>query len=194
MVVELGHTLPDSALELELLDEHGTKTTLADVLGGKLTILIFLRHFGCLACSQHASEWKPRLREFTRLGAQVVFVGNGDPEHLQGFIDKIGLDGDQAVSLTDPTKKIYQAFGLKNSVGSTVGPIAMLNAMKALSQGHLQTSIEGDPLQQGGLAIIEPNQRIGFLHRERSLGDFWDVSEILEQVMSLTQFDNEGYL
>jgi len=192
--VNSGQALPDEVKAIALLDENNQSLALGSLLEDRVAVLVFLRHFGCIACSEHVSEWKPRLREFDRIGARVIFIGNGEPKHLAGFINKVGLADEPASAYTEPSQKLHRAIGLVNSVGSTVGPGAVFNALRAFSRGHLQTSVEGDAMQQGGLLITQPGGVVAYIHRERQLGDYLDVSEVLERVISLIEIENEGLL
>lgn len=183
--VNVGEPLPAEIAELPLLDEAGDRHSLGDIIAGRVTVLAFLRHFGCLACQEHVNLWKPYLDELYSLGAQVVFVGNGEVDKLRNFVAKVSLAETPARALTDPTLVSYKALGFKHSVGSTISPLAVFNVVRAISRGNIQTSVEGDPLQQGGFLITNATGEVALLHREKTLGDYLPISGAMEMVKAL---------
>ncbi|GHB96064.1 peroxiredoxin-like family protein [Cerasicoccus arenae] len=185
VAVESGRELSEAVRAIALLDESGRQIPLGELLGERLTVMVFLRHFGCLACSEHVAAWKPRLAEFDRIGVRVVFIGIGQPNQIGDFIAKTGLTGEPAEVYTEPTLTLHTALGLTNSVLSTIGPTAIFNAVRALSHGNLQTSVQGNVLQQGGLIIVGRNLVVELLHRERTLGDFLAITTVLEKVTAV---------
>ncbi|MCZ6626185.1 MAG: peroxiredoxin-like (seleno)protein, partial [Deltaproteobacteria bacterium] len=64
---------------MQVLKPDGTNVRLGDYWIKRPTLLVFLRHFGCMGCSQHVNELSPRLLELYNLGMRTVFVGNGEP-------------------------------------------------------------------------------------------------------------------
>lgn len=194
MVLAINEIVPEVIQSLTILDEKGEAVPVGSLLGEKPTVLVFLRHFGCIACSEHLTAWKPRFAEFERLGIRVVLIGNGTTDHLKGFIERFGLEGEPVQAFTDPTLKLHRALSLKHSISSTMGPWSIKNALRAVSHGHWQTSVEGDPLQQGGLIIIDSDKRIQFIHCEKGVGDHVDVSDVLEAAAQLIVIQNEEIL
>ncbi|WP_309397136.1 peroxiredoxin-like family protein [Cerasicoccus maritimus] len=180
--VEIGQSLPDSIRALTLLRADGESVSLASLIAKPAMVLVFLRHFGCLACREHVGLWKPHLAKFVELGVRVHFVGNGDVAHLREFIDKAGLTDASADVLTDPEQRVYAALGLENSVASVLSPGAMFNALRAVARGNIQTSVEGDPTQQGGVLIVDADGQVVLLHREARLGDYLPVEDALASV------------
>ncbi|WP_309382154.1 peroxiredoxin-like family protein [Cerasicoccus frondis] len=183
--VEIGQPLPNSIRALPLLRGDGESVSVESLIAQPALVLVFLRHFGCLACREHVGLWKPHLATFAELGVRVNFVGNGDVDHLRGFIEKAGLANEPADVLTDPEQVVYAALGLENSVASVLSPGAMFNALRAVARGNLQTSVEGDPTQQGGVLIVDGEGKVALLHREARLGDYLPVEQALQTVKSL---------
>lgn len=180
--VEIDQPLPDFVSALTLLRADGDSVSVASLIEKPAMVLVFLRHFGCLACQEHVGLWKPYLAKFAELGVRVHFVGNGDVEHLRGFIDKAGLADAPADVLTDPEQHLYAALGLENSVASVLSPGAMFNALRAVARGNLQTSVEGDPTQQGGVVIVDADGKVVLIHREARLGDYLPIEDALASV------------
>lgn len=178
-----GQPLPTAIREIELLDGQGEGHAVGNLIKSRIAVLVFLRHFGCIACQEHVGLWKPHLPEFNEAGARVIFIGNGKPESLRKFLGKTQLRDDQAY--TEPTQSIHRELGLVNSLGSTISPGAVFNALRAVTRGNFQTSVEGDPMQQGGVLIVDASGDIALLHRERQLGDYLDIAKARETVDAL---------
>lgn len=134
-------------------------------------MLVFLRHFGCIGCSQHVHELTPRLLELHRLGLRTIFVGNGEPRYIAGFIERHGLDDKKVEVLTDPTLQSFTAMGLVRSWGATLGPLAALGAVRAFFAGHRQTWLEGDARQQGGTLLVDETGNVAYYYCNKRLGD-----------------------
>lgn len=183
--VEHGMTLAADITALELLAPDGERVSVGSLVADSPTVFVFLRHFGCLACQEHVALWKPRLAEFASAGAVVIFIGNGDAKQLREFVQKTGLVDEPAAAYTDPEKRFYDVLGMENSLASVLSPGAMFNAVRALGRGHLQTSVQGDPTQQGGVLIVDAAKRVQLLHREARLGDYLPVEEALAKVKEL---------
>ena len=104
-------------------------------------------------CREQVALLSEHVDEIRAKGAELVAIGLGKPKHLAWFID------DQEVSFpayTDPERATYQALGLKHGLLPTFSPLSMPSAIRAMSAGHRQTRVMGDPLQQGGALIVRP--------------------------------------
>lgn len=125
---------------------------------------------------------RPRVNEIREAGAELAAIGNGSVEHLRWFLDteKPGFP-----AYTDPSLKVYGLAGLHRGLAATFSPSAGLRALGALSRGHRQAGVKGDPLQQGGVLLILPDPEGGSLawrHVSRHSGDHPDASVIVDAV------------
>jgi len=189
-----GAPLPGEILELKLRKPGGESIAVRELIREPATVFVFLRHFGCVACSQHITEWKARIPEFTRVGARLIFAGPGEVRRLEAFVERTGLQDEDVDALTDPTLSFQRALGLHRSIIRTIGPGSLWTALRATGQGHLQTRVEGDPFQQGGLLILDRDRRVSLLHRERRLGDHLDLSDVLSHVLAIIPLDHQTLL
>ena len=55
-------------------------------LGDQPVVLVFLRHFGCLHCREHAAQLRERYDEITDAGGDIVAVGTGDQRYAEAFV------------------------------------------------------------------------------------------------------------
>lgn len=111
------------------------------------------------------------------LGAELVVVGNGRPEQALDFQQQRGID---FPLLVDPDLEAYAAAGLRRDLGATLNFATLGNAVRALRGGHRQTSVQGDPWQQGGAFIITPDGRDHFRHISQAAGDHPEPEAIIE--------------
>jgi peroxiredoxin len=164
-------------LHYELLDPLGKPTFLDDVLGGRPTLLCFLRHFGCLFCFEHASSVLEEKAHLERGGAQLVFVGNGNPAHAREFMQEYELT--RGGVFTDPSRRLYSALEMHHGVSRTLNVQTARHARRAYSRGHRQRGVKGDPWQQGGNVAIAANGNILASERASVAGDLVPVRELV---------------
>ena len=99
------------ALDFTLVDLEG-KPFEASSLLGRPTILVLLRHLGCLFCQQHLRELRQFSEEIDRSGGRVVVVSFAPPPHLAGFAAALGHP---YLWLSDPDRVSYRAFNVGGS-------------------------------------------------------------------------------
>jgi hypothetical protein len=148
-------------------------------------LLSFLRHFGCTGCSEHVTELSPRLLELSSLGVRTVFVGNGAPHFIEGFVARHGLADKGAEVVTDPTLNAFRAAGLTRSAWATFGPRAVADLVRGLTQGLAWAGTQGDNLQQGGSLVVDAQGLTAFYHRSESLGGHARATDLVEVAMRL---------
>jgi peroxiredoxin len=162
----LGQPAPDPALA----DGNGHAPRLSEFWREQTTILLFLRHFGCLFCRGPVAEME-RHHEAIRLrGATIVAVGQGTTAEVERFCRGFGAT---FICVGDPERRAYRAFGLprggwRESVFDPfrAGPLYRLH----LSARGLFLSAS-DWFQLPGLAIVDRRGRLRYLHRSRHAGD-----------------------
>jgi peroxiredoxin len=152
----------------ELLDPLGRPTFVSDVLGGRPTLLCFLRHFGCLFCFENAAELVNERDKLQSSGAQLVFIGHGNPAHAREFMNEHRLAGGV---YTDPSRRLYALLELHHGMTRTLNPRSIRYARRAYQKGFRQTGIKGDPWQQGGNAAIAADGTILSLDRFEVAGE-----------------------
>ncbi len=162
--------------DIDLLDPAGRKVRLGDMWAEKPVVLAFIRHFGCLFCREQVADLRGELKQIRERGAELVVVGNGRPEHARDFKDRQKIT---CPLLTDPALEAYRAAGLRRGLISSLGPRSMLHGLRALTGGNVQTTVKGDPWQQGGVFVITPAGKVLFTQRSKEAGDHADPADIL---------------
>jgi hypothetical protein len=167
-----------------LLDSQGVETAFSELWSDGPVLAVFIRHFACIACSENVEILLPRLGELHALGIRTALVGNGPSTSIEGFMEKRRLLHEHVEVFTDPTIEVHRQAGLKRSFLASWGPKAGLDALRALLAGHMQTSFDGDSLQQGGALLIGSDGEIVFRHRSRSLGDHAPANDLVAAAMA----------
>ena len=113
--IQKGKPLPDNLLESSVKRQDGEVVSISSLVDKRPTAFVFIRHFGCLGCALQMEDLAPRVDEITRLGLNLILIGNGNPEHIEGFLDRYNLKPEQLTVVTDPTLKAYENAGFKTS-------------------------------------------------------------------------------
>lgn len=179
----VGEPVPEALGSVQVVAADGTASDLARRWSDGPAVVVFLRHFACLACSEHVAALAPRLHELTRLGVSVVYVGNGAEHYVAGFVQRNVIDLEQVEVVTDPSLRVHQALGLHRSWASTYGPSALISLARALLKGFRQSSVDGDNYQQGGVLVVDGQGRVAFMHRDRFTGDHAPLVEVVEAAL-----------
>jgi peroxiredoxin len=161
---------------ISVLDQDGRAVRLGSVWETRPIVLVFVRHFACLFCRQQVAQLRASIDRIHDLGAELVVIGNGTPEQARTFREEQRLD---TPLYTDPERNAYRALEMRHGRKTVTHPRVMLHAIKALLQGFRQTSVAGDPLQQGGVLVIEPGGVERYRYISREAGDHPSPDAIL---------------
>jgi len=179
----VGLLLPPELADARVADAAGGTASLRSYVGNKRALVVFLRHFGCVGCSQQVAVLTPRLLELDQLGVKTFLVGNGLPEHIDAFVERHQLGDKTVMVLTDPSRRAFKAAGFRRSVWSTFGVRAIWDALRAFGAGHRQYGLEGDPFQQGGVVLVDEHGRVAFHHENRTLADYTEPGDVVEAAL-----------
>jgi hypothetical protein len=163
-------------LESVVEDMEGNKVTLKEVVAGQVTLLLFLRHFGCMLCRQACGElaaFKERLEE---LGVRIVAIGNGTPAMAKNFKSEFNFPGKLYV---DQLRKIYKLLNLRRDFKSALGLRSLAAAANAIKKGYRQGQTQGDLLQLGGLFIYSEKNGFIYQHASKYAGDYANYEDIV---------------
>ena len=111
-----------------------------------------------------------------RRGAALVVVGLGRPEDLRGFREVTGYAGPL---YADPSLATFRAAGLASGWGRTFHPRSFLKGLRAFAAGFRQGARRGDPVQQGGIFVLGPGDRVTYEWRDRFAGDHAPMPAVL---------------
>jgi hypothetical protein len=130
-------------------------------------------------CREHVVQLHQQIDRIHGAGAELVVVGNGKPHFVKGFRELTRYDGPL---FTDPTLAAYRAAELNRSAWRLVTPKAALNAVRAMARGFFQGRVQGDALQQGGVMIIVPPDRVAWQHTSEVSGDNAPPDEVIAEL------------
>jgi len=124
---------------------------------------------------------RQREREIEAAGARLVFVGTGTPAMAADFA-KVHA-GPHPV-LSDTQRATFAAAGMRRSLWATLHWRLVKNAWRALRSGFRQTSVQGDPWQQGGVVVLDAGGALVHRQIDRAGGDPLDLDAVVGVVRS----------
>jgi hypothetical protein len=129
--------------------------SLRDQLGRRPTLLVFLRHLGCLFSREWLAEVQAAVASDPSFPA-VLYVHLGTPEQGDAFFEPSTPD---ARAMADPNRFYYKALGVPSaSPLQLFDPRLWACGMRATRRGHKQGKPVGDPLVKPALVLVEGNQ------------------------------------
>lgn len=167
-VASLGRTI--------VLDPEGREVRLGTLWRERTAAICWLRHFGCLFCKEQATKLNALVPQFEEAGAGLAFIGNGSPENARWFIEDFDIT---APVFTNPDLESYRLLGARSGILTSADPRAILASLRAMRSGHFQGQTRGSRYQQGGIAVITPDERVEYVYRSRFAGDHPDPAAIL---------------
>jgi peroxiredoxin len=164
--------------EVELEDASGAKRKVGDYWAEKPVVLVFLRHFGCLLCREHASQLGERYAEITGLKGEVVAVGTGNHRYAAAFIDEervpypVLVDDDGLAAQAASIQKV-NFFKL---VLNRRGLAGMRRARRA---GHRVHKAGRRVTQLGATFVIGPGNQVRYEHLDENSGDHAPLDKVI---------------
>jgi peroxiredoxin len=183
-MIQPGAPAPEVFAGCAVKDAEGVATTLGQVWAERTTLLYFVRHFGCIGCSESLARLRPVLGELQRLEVQVVLVGCGSPRFIPDFLERHHLLSAPLRCVTDETLSAHQLAGLAYGPWGGWGPRGLFEQARAFLAGHQAGPVQGDPHQQAGAVLIDAAGRVRWVHRNRSLGDHASMTALLGAVLA----------
>jgi hypothetical protein len=165
---------------VEVLDDEGRPHRLREAWAARPCALVFVRHFGCIACRGQVAQLRPYIREIRDAGGDLVVVGTGGSPFAKAFRQDLGIP-DVEVYI-DSARRAYDLAGFRRSLSSLLHPRAIWNYLRAFVSGHRYKGMQGDALQQGGVLVTAPDDAIAFRYVSKVSGDHPEAQQILAAV------------
>lgn len=192
MTIETNAPLPDALRSCEVHSADGQSTPIGDIVRGQPTLLLFVRHFGCIGCSENIGLIAPRFRELSALGVRVAIIGCGTPNFIDGFIERHHLVGEPCEVYSDPSLSAHNHAALRYGHWGGLGPRAWAEMARAFVAGHVSGPIEGDTKQQAGAVFVDQDAVVQLYHRAESLGDHVDTRQLVDAAIAACLSANPG--
>jgi peroxiredoxin len=192
--LETGRPVPESLANARVKRRDGEELRLGDTWKEQDALLVFVRHFACAGCSAHVEELVPRLDEIDALGVRTVLIGCGSVDQMMGFMERHRLFDERVVLVTDPSRKAYVAAGMVRSLWGTLGPVAIVKMIGAMTRGHANGRTEGDLYQMGGTLLVRKGGTLAFYHHAETLGEHAPLVDVVDAVLRIRAEGSKGAL
>ena len=168
----------DRAPDAELADHTGREVALSSFWRDRPALVLFWRHFGCGCGVERAARLRDEIDDYVAAGANVVIVGQGEPERAARYRDEHRL---ACPVLCDPDRDLYRAYGLREGHVAHVlfdAPEEFWTHDRAIGEEfQLQRREGGRPLvdspwQLPGEFVVDASGTVRHEHRYQHCEDF----------------------
>ena len=185
MDIVRGKTVPVSLRECVVRGNDDTEHSLDSLIAGKASLLLFVRHFGCIGCSENVGLLSARFKELSNLETQVILVGCGPTTFIDAFRERHHLLHSPAQVYSDPTLNSHRAAGLLYGLWGGFQPRALWEMGRAFVNGHVSQGAQGDIRQHAGAILIDAEGTVHFYHRNNTLGDHANAQQIVDSALTI---------
>jgi peroxiredoxin len=165
---------------LSLPDPEGTSHRLGDLWQDRPVVVVFLRHFGCLHCREHAAELADRYDDLQRQGIELVAIGTGDQRYAGAFVRDEHIP---YLVLVDDDAKAAQAASVQvASWYRLLHPTTWAATVAAWKRGHRIHQPGKRVTQLGATFVFGPGDQVRYRHVDADSTDHASVPEVLAAV------------
>ena len=147
--------------------------------------LVFLRHYGCPFCRNHARKIDRARQAFADAGLSVALIGSGTLHEAREFNRAVQL----AVPLyNDPERIAYAAYGLGHaSLASVLHPSVIGSGILSTIRGNVPHRSTGDPMQLQGQFIVDFQGIVRFQDRPTRMNQTASPQEMLDAIGAVVE-------
>ena len=185
MTIFDSQPLPEALLTSTVQDSEGRGQTIAELCRERSALLLFVRHFGCIGCSENIGLLAPRFEELANLGVRVSIIGCGAAHLIEGFKARHNLLFSPAEIFVDESLATHRAADLEYGRWGGFGPRALYEMGRAFVRGYTAGGIQGDIQQHAGAILVDARGMVQLYHRNRSLGDHVPGSRLVQVALSM---------
>ena len=164
-----------------ILNEAGDKVYVSSLWNSQSVVLVFLRHFGCIACRAQIDQIMKNKTMLEKNGAKIIFIGNGPSAMIKAFKEDLKIP--HALIFTDPSLEVFDACGFNRGLKYLVNAKTVMEGLKLYNEGYTQgipTKATGSNLQMGGIIAMKPPGIVTYHFASEYLGHFEDLNNIVE--------------
>lgn len=166
--------ISDDLLDRPVVGVNLVPGRLRDQLADGPTLLVFLRHFGCIFCREAVAELRAAAE--AREGfPSVLFFGQGNATETRAFLRRYWPT---ARVIVDPELALYDAFGVgRASLLQALGPAVLSARSRARAKGHENGPRSGDIWRMPG-ALLVADEQITWRYEPKHAADHPDFASI----------------
>lgn len=173
--------IPETLLDAPVTGLNLVPGRLRAQLGSQPTLLVFLRHLGCLFCRETVQDLRA-ISQSTPAFPPLLFFTQSTPVELRAFLRR---DWPTARAISDPDRAFYAAFGIERmSPLGLLRPALWQAERRARAKGHERGERSGDIWRMPGVFLVA-GARVLWTHEFRHAGDHPDWDRIPSIVASL---------
>jgi hypothetical protein len=187
------NSLASDILSSPITGLHLDGATLGEQLrvGKPATLMVFLRHYGCIFCKEMVRDLKAASEGDSNY-PQLLFFGQGGPDETQTFADKLWPE---MSIVSDPSRTFFTAMGLaKGSVYQMFGPSVWACGIRAGLKGNFQGRVIGDIWTMPGVFAVDRSGTILWKHEFEHIAQHPDWRAVPGQIASATKLASEPAL
>jgi len=167
-------TLPTAALDAPVHGVGLVPGTLRDQLGEDVSLLVFLRHFGCLFCRETVGDLRAAVAADPDY-PNVLFFFQGSATEGRAFLRR---DWPEARAVADPYLRLYTLFGIPQaSFLEALGPSVLLARGRARRKGYESGPRSGDVWRMPGVFAVR-GEKVLWTHHPRHAADHPDFRRL----------------
>jgi peroxiredoxin len=165
---------------ISLPDQDGTMHRLGDLWADRPVIVVFLRHFGCHNCRDHAMQLRDRYDELTAQDVGLVAIGTGDQRYAAAFVRDeripfLVLVDDDAAAARAASVNVASWYRLLH-------PSSWKASYEAWKRGARIHKAGKRVTQLGATFVIGPGDNVRYGHVDADSVDHAPVPDILAAV------------
>ncbi|MGH0036611.1 MAG: SelL-related redox protein [Myxococcota bacterium] len=171
-----GERIADDLLARPVNGLNLVPGTLGDQLGQELSLLVFLRHFGCIFCRETLADMRAVAESDARFPRPLFFF-QGSATEGRAFLRRYWPS---LRAVADPEAEIYEAFGIaRGHVVQMLRPAVWSARSRAEAKGHRNGERSGDIWRMPGVYLAR-GPEIVWAHEYRHVADHPDYGVICE--------------
>ena len=183
-MITSGQPIPAELVECEVVRPSGEKVKIGRLISQSSAFLLFVRHFGCIGCSENVGLLSSRFSELVNLEVRTVIIGVGPAMFIEPFRERQNLIDAPVEIVTDPTLTAHKTAGLMYGLWGGLRPKALFQMARAFTNGHVSRPAEGDIKQHAGAILVDRHGIVQLYHRNASLGDHVNGQEVVDTALN----------
>ena len=166
--------IPKDLLERTATGVNLMPGSLGDQIGDRPTLLVFLRHFGCIFCREAVSDLRAIAESREDYPAVLFFAQAGSTES-RAFMRRYWPS---ARVVVDPDLELYDRFGIDRArLLQAFGPSVLRASRRAKEKGHENGPRNGDVFRMPGAMLVRGGDVL-WRYQPRHAADHPEFAEV----------------